>query len=83
MEKNDKEILMSIIVPVYNGEKYIRECIDSILSSSLKNYELIIVDDGSTDKTRDIVNNYLNINNLAGGGIFDHATKSRCKCCSK
>ncbi len=70
MEKNDKEILMSIIIPVYNGEKYIRECIDSILSSSLKNYELIIVDDGSTDKTRDIVNNYLTINNLCGGGGF-------------
>ncbi len=70
MEKNDKEILMSIIIPVYNGEKYIRECIDSILSSSLKNYELIIVDDGSTDKTRDIVNNYLTNKKICGEGFI-------------
>lgn len=45
------EIKVSVIVPVYNGEMYIRECIESILAQSLKEIELICVDDGSTDGT--------------------------------
>ena len=48
----------SIIVPVYNVEKYIRKCIDSILKQTYKNFEVIIVNDGSTDKSMDIVNEY-------------------------
>ena len=41
--------VLSIIVPVYNVEKFLRECVESILSQSFTDYELILVDDGSTD----------------------------------
>lgn len=44
-----------IIVPVYNAEKYIGRCIDSILMQDYKNYELLVIDDCSTDETYDIV----------------------------
>ena len=41
--------LISIIVPVYNVEKYLQRCIDSILAQSFKDFELILIDDGSKD----------------------------------
>lgn len=41
--------LLSVIVPVYNMEKYIRECVDSILGQTYKEIELVLVDDGSAD----------------------------------
>jgi glycosyltransferase involved in cell wall biosynthesis len=50
--------LVSVVMPVYNSEKYLREAIDSVLSQSYKNIELIIVDDGSTDSGGDIVLSY-------------------------
>lgn len=46
---------ISIIVPVYNGEKYIRKTIDSILDQTFENFELILINDGSTDRTREIL----------------------------
>ncbi|MGA1864508.1 MAG: glycosyltransferase [bacterium] len=49
---------VSIILPTYNGSNYIRQSIDSCLNQSYKNLELIIVDDGSTDGTSNIINNY-------------------------
>ncbi len=48
---------ISIIVPVYNAELYIQECIDSILQQSYSEIELILVDDGSIDRSLDICNN--------------------------
>ena len=52
------ESLVSIVLPVYNGEKYLRESIDSICAQTWRNWELIIVDDGSTDKTAEIAKEY-------------------------
>ncbi len=52
---------ISIIVPVYNAEKYLRKCIDSIIAQTYKNYELILVDDGSTDSCPEICDEYKKI----------------------
>ena len=52
------EILISIIVPVYNGEKYIDKCLKSLVNQTLKNIEIIVVNDGSNDKTQNIVEKY-------------------------
>jgi len=49
---------VSIIIPVYNVEKYIRECLDSVLKSTLEDIEIIIVDDGSKDKCPEIIDEY-------------------------
>lgn len=50
--------LISVLMPVYNGEKYLREAIDSVLAQTYKNFELIIVNDASTDGTEQIVQSY-------------------------
>ncbi len=50
---------VSIIIPMYNAEKYIGECLDTILAQTFDDYEVIIVDDASTDNSRDIVKSYL------------------------
>lgn len=53
-----KEILVSIIVPVYNVDKYLDECIQSLVNQTLKNIEIILVDDGSTDESGIICDQY-------------------------
>ena len=50
--------LVSVILPVYNGEDHISECIESILSQTYKDFEFIIVDDASTDKTPGILSSF-------------------------
>ena len=52
------EELISIVLPVYNGEKYLRESIDSVLAQTYKNWELLIVDDCSTDSSAAIAKEY-------------------------
>lgn len=55
---NNEGVLISVIVPIYNIEKYICECIDSILAQSYKNVEIILVDDGSTDSCPKVCDEY-------------------------
>lgn len=67
--------LISIIVPVYNVESYLEQCIDSILAQSYKNLEIILVDDGSTDRSGDICDRYaekdsrIHVVHKANGGL--------------
>lgn len=49
---------VSIIVPVYNVEKYLHRCVDSILLQTFTDFELLLIDDGSTDKSVDICDKY-------------------------
>ena len=59
MTQNAKlNILVSIIMPVYNGEKYLKEAIDSILNQTYTNFEFIIIDDCSTDQSVKIISSY-------------------------
>lgn len=51
-------MLLSVIVPVYNVESYLRECVDSLLTQTFKSMEIILVDDGSTDKSGKICDEY-------------------------
>lgn len=57
MESLNKTIV-SIIIPVYNAQQYIAKCIDSVISQSYINWELILVDDGCTDKSGEICDKY-------------------------
>jgi len=67
--------MISIIIPIYNGEKTIARCIDSILCSRNTNFEVIIVNDGSTDNSNRICKHYANIDNrisvtnIPNGGV--------------
>lgn len=71
------EELISIIVPIYNVEKYLKKCIDSILNQTYKNLEIILVNDGSTDNSYSICNEYSKkdkrviVVNKKNGGLSD------------
>lgn len=58
MVKNDNDIAVSVITPVYNAEKYLTECLNSVLSQTLNNIELILVNDGSSDSSVRIIKDY-------------------------
>ena len=53
-----EEALVSVIIPVYNGEQYVKACIDMMLSQSYKNLEIIVVDDGSADNSASIAQEF-------------------------
>ena len=53
------EVMFSIIVPVYNVEKYLRKCIESVLCQKFKNYEIVLINDGGTDNSLIICEEYL------------------------
>ena len=55
-----KKPKVTIVIPVYNGEKYVKEAIDSGLNQTYKNIEILVINDGSTDNTESIVKEYTN-----------------------
>lgn len=66
---------VSIIIPVYNVEKYLRECLDSVINQTIKDIEIICVNDGSTDNSLNILEEYalrdkrIKIINKKNGGL--------------
>ena len=72
-----KSPLVSIVMPVYNSQYYLRESIESILNQNYTNFEFIIVNDYSTDKSKDIILEYKKrdsrivfLNNLSNNGNY-------------
>ena len=55
-----KDKKVTIIVPVYNAEENIRFCLDSILNQTAKNFKVLLINDGSTDNSLKIINDYAN-----------------------
>ena len=50
--------IVSVLLPVYNGDRYLSEAIESILTQSFREFELLIINDGSTDRSRQILERY-------------------------
>lgn len=66
--------LISVIIPAYNVEKYIKTCLDSLINQTYSNFEIIVINDGSTDRTEEVLKNYqsnfnLRIYSQKNGGI--------------
>ena len=72
-----KEYLISVVVPIYNVQDYIRECIESIVNQTYENLEIILVDDGSTDSCPQICDEYgekftiIHVIHKENGGLSD------------
>lgn len=73
----EKEPLVSVIIPVYNVEKYLRRCLDSVINQTYKNLEIVVVDDGSTDGSGEICDEYakkdkrIKVIHKENGGLSD------------
>lgn len=52
---NNEDILLTVVVPVYNTEKYIEECINSLYKARIKKMEVLVINDGSTDKSEEVI----------------------------
>lgn len=60
IQVDDNGIAVSVIIPVYNAKEYLEECLESVVKQSLKNIEIICIDDGSIDHSIEILNKYKN-----------------------
>ena len=73
---------ISVIIPVYNAEKYISETLDSIIKQSYKDREIILVENGSKDRSSDIIQEYeekyQEIHMIEGVGKGPGSTRNRC-----
>ena len=63
-DEHSEKPIISVIVPVYNVEKWLEECLDSISKQDADNYEVVLVDDGSTDGSLGILREYERKNNV-------------------
>lgn len=79
-----KNIMVSVIIPLFNVEENLKECLESVIAQTLKDIEIICIDDGSVDKTREIAewyaNRYFNVkllcqNNAGAGAARDRGIK--------
>ena len=61
MTKQERQPLVSILIPVYNVEYYLEKCLDTVENQTYQNLEIILVDDGSTDHSLDIIKGYAGI----------------------
>ena len=67
--------VVSIIVPIYNAEKWLNKCLDSIVNQTYKELEIVLVDDGSTDRSLEICNKYklkdnrINVISIENNGV--------------
>ncbi|CAN1493527.1 WcaA Glycosyltransferases involved in cell wall biogenesis [Flavobacteriaceae bacterium] len=86
MYNQDKDVFFSIIVPVYNVENYLKQCLDSILCQMYNDFEIILVNDGSTDSSPEICTFYKNrstkivLVNKENGGLSDARNVALQKC---
>ena len=71
MGENISNRIISVIIPVYNSKKYLSECLNSIINQTYKDLEIIIIDDGSTDGSGEIIGNF---------SVFDSRVKVITKC---
>lgn len=66
---------VSVIIPVYNVERYLNKCVESVLNQTFQDFEIILVDDGSTDKSGEICDSYINekirVIHKKNGGLSD------------
>lgn len=62
-QKNFKDLRVSIVIPIYNSDKYLDRCIKSVINQTYKNIEIILINDGSTDNSEEICKHYASKNN--------------------
>ena len=70
---------LSIIIPVYNAEKYLKETLDSLVNQTIDSFELIIVNDGSKDDTAKIANELVKLSKTKNGSIVTLIDKENSK----
>lgn len=74
-----REIKISILIPVYNSEKYIERCLNSILNQTFKAYEVILIDDGSTDESAGVIQKIVETDARFRYMVFEHQGVSACR----